>query len=81
MYQDISGETWLVIQMKRNLKLKTDAFWYFPGIPGVGTSPSNAGGTGSTPGMEAEIPHTLQPKNKDMKQKQYYNKFKKRLLK
>ena len=67
--------------MKRNLKLKTDAFWYFPGILVVGTSLSNAGGTGSIPGRGAKIPHALQPKNKDMKQKQYYNKFKKRLLK
>ena len=38
-------------------------------------------GTGSIPGRGAKIPHTLQPKNQDMKQKHYYNKFKKRLLK
>ena len=34
----------------------------FPGGPVVKTSSSNAGGTGSIPGLEAEIPHASQPK-------------------
>ena len=36
---------------------------------------SSAGGTGSIPG--AEIPHALGPKNQNIKQKQYCNKFNK----
>ena len=43
----------------------------------VKTSPSNAGGVGSIPGWGAEIPHAAQPKNKNIKQKQYCNKFNK----
>ena len=49
----------------------------FPGGPVVKTSPSNAGGVGSTPGQGAKIPLTLQPKNQNIKQKQYCNKFNK----
>ena len=41
----------------------------------VETSPSNAGGAGSIPGWRAKIPHASQPKNQDIKQKQYCNKF------
>ena len=33
----------------------------FPGIPEVGTSPSNKGGTGLNPGWGARIPHALGP--------------------
>ena len=51
--------------------------WDFPGSPVVKTSPSNAGGVGSIPGQEAEIPHALWPKNQNIKQKQYCNKFNK----
>ena len=47
----------------------------FPGGPVVKTSPSNAGGEGSTPGRGAKIPHVLWPKNQNIKQKQYCNKF------
>ena len=44
----------------------------------VKTSPSNAGGAGSTPGQGAKIPHASQPKTqKNIKQKQYCNKFNK----
>ena len=39
----------------------------------VKTSPSNAGDVGSIPGEGAEIPHASWPKN--IKQKQYCNKF------
>ena len=43
----------------------------------VKTSPSNAEGAGSIPGQEAKIPHASQPKNQNIKQKQYCNKFNK----
>ena len=49
----------------------------FPGGPVVKTSPSNAGGQGLIPGQGAKIPHALGPKNQNIKQKQYYNKFNK----
>ena len=49
----------------------------FPGSPVVKTSSSNAGGTGSIPGRGAKIPHALRPKNQNIKQKQYCNKFNK----
>ena len=35
----------------------------------VGTSSSNAGNVGSVSGWGAEIPHALQPKNQNIKQK------------
>ena len=50
---------------------------YFPGDPVVNTLLSNAWGAGSIPGLEAKIPHTSGPKNQNIKQKQYYNKFNK----
>ena len=37
--------------------------------------PSSAEGAGSIPGQGAKIPHTLGPKNQNIKQKQYCNKF------
>ena len=46
----------------------------FPGGPVVKTSTSNARGAGSIPGQGARIPHALQPKNQNIKQKQYCNK-------
>ena len=45
--------------------------------PVVKTLPSNAGGAGSIPGWGAEIPCALRPKNQNIKQKQYCNKFNK----
>ena len=39
--------------------------------------PSNAGGVSSVTGQEAKIPHISGPKNQNIKQKQYCNKFKK----
>ena len=39
----------------------------------VKISPSNARGAGSAPGWGAKIPHALQPKNQNIKQKYYYN--------
>ena len=47
----------------------------------VNTLPSNAGGAGSIPGQGAKIPHALRPKNQNIKQKQYCNKFNKDLKK
>ena len=49
----------------------------FPGGPVVKTSPSNAGVAGSIPGWGAKIPHASGPKNQNIKQKQYCNKFNK----
>ena len=47
----------------------------------VKTSPSNAGGTGSIPGEGTKILHAFWPKNQNVKQKQYCNKFNKDFLK
>ena len=49
----------------------------FPGGPVVKTLPPSAGGVGSIPGRGAKIPHALPPKNQNIKQKQYCNKFNK----
>ena len=49
----------------------------FPGGPVVKTSPSNAAGTDSIPGRGAKILHASKPKNQNIKQKQYCNKFNK----
>ena len=49
----------------------------FPGGPVVKTWPSNAGGAGSIPGRGAKIPHASRPRNQNIKQKQYCNKFNK----
>ena len=45
----------------------------------VKTLPSNAGGVGLIPGQGAKIPHASGPKNQNIKQKQYCNKFNKDL--
>ena len=49
----------------------------FPGGPVVETLPSNAGGVGLIPGRGTKIPHASGPKNQNIKQKQYCNKFNK----
>ena len=49
----------------------------FPGSPGLKTSPFNSGGVSSIAGGETKIPHASQPKNQDIKKKQYCNKFNK----
>ena len=51
--------------------------WDFPDGSVVKTLPSNAGSAGSIPGWGAKIPHALRPKNQNIKQKQYCNKFNK----
>ena len=43
----------------------------------VKTSPSNAWGAALIPGQRAKIPHALQPRNQNIKHKQYCNKFNK----
>ena len=43
----------------------------------VKTSPSNEGGAGSIPGRGVKIPHASRPKNRNIKRKQYCNKFSK----
>ena len=54
----------------------------FPGGPVVGTSPSSAGSVGLIPGWGAKIPHAAsRPKNQNIKQKQYCDKFNKDLKK
>ena len=63
-------------QVVRVILLKHEAE-DFPGGPVVKTSPSNAGDTGSIPGQGAKIPHASWPKNQNIKQKQYCNKFNK----
>ena len=50
----------------------------FPGGAVVESLPANAGGgAGLIPGWGAKFPHALQPKNQNIKQKQYCNKFSK----
>ena len=49
----------------------------FSGSPAVKTLPSHSAGAGSIPGQGARIPHTSWPKNKNIKQKEYCNKFNK----
>ena len=48
-----------------------------PGGPVVKTSHSISGGARSIPHQGAKIPHALWPKNQNIKQKQYCNKFNK----
>ena len=47
----------------------------FPSGPVVKASPSSAGGAGLIPGWGARIPHVSWPKDQNIKQKQYGNKF------
>ena len=49
----------------------------FPDGPVLKTSPFNSGGVGSIPGGGTKMPHASQPKNQNIKQKQYCNKFNK----
>ena len=58
-----------------NIKFRKGQNWDFLGGPVVKTSPSNVGGAGLIPGRVAKIPHALGPKNQNIKQKQYCNKF------
>ena len=53
--------------------------WEFPGGPVVKASPSNAGGVGLIPGLGTKITHASWPRNQDIKQKHYCNRFNKDL--
>ena len=59
------------------LKLYKQREGGLPGSPGVKTLPSNAVCAGLIPGHRAKILHASWPKNQNIKQKQYYNKFNK----
>ena len=52
-------------------------YWDFPYGPVVENKPSNVGGAGSIPGWGAKMPQALWPRNQNIKQKQYCNKFNK----
>ena len=53
----------------------------FPGGPVVKSPPANAEDSGSIPGQGAKIPHAWQPKDQNIKQKQYCSKFNKEFKK
>ena len=59
------------------LTRRSEILWTqdFPASPALKTSPSSAGGVGSIPGWEAEIPHASRLETQTIKQKQYCNKF------
>ena len=60
-----------------SLQFKENMEGNFAGGPVVKTSPSNAGCSGLIPGQGAEIPYDPWPKNQNVKQRQYCNKFNK----
>ena len=55
--------------------LEISLFRDFSSGPVVKTLPSPAESVGSIPDQGAKTPHALGPKNQDLKQKQYCNKF------
>ena len=59
--------------------MKKYKYRHFPEGPVVKTLSSDAGGAVSIPGWGAKISCTLRPKNQNIKQKQYCNKFNKDL--
>ena len=64
--------------LRRHLLLKRIELMDFPGGPVVKISSSSAAGVGLIPFQGTKIPHALQPKkSKNIKQKQYCNKFNK----
>ena len=52
-----------------------NVFRDFPGSPVVKTSPSTARSVSLISGQGTKIPHASWPKNQNIKQKQYCNKF------
>ena len=53
--------------------MNTNSLWQdYPGSSVVKTLPSNAEGAGLIPGFGAKIPRALQPKNQNIKLKQYH---------
>ena len=65
---------WPHIQRRKKISQERGD-WDFPEGPVVKSSPSNAGGASSIPGRGAKIPHASRPKNQNIKQRQYCNKF------
>ena len=54
-------------------RMNTNSLWQdYPGSSVVKTLPSNAEGAGLIPGFGAKIPRALQPKNQNIKLKQYH---------
>ena len=62
-------------KIKKKKSFESTSFRDFPGGPGVEILSSSSGGAGSVPGQEDKIPHDTQPKNQNIKQEQYCNKF------
>ena len=62
---------------KNQRKQQISRHWDFPGGLVVKTLPSNAGDMDLIPGRGAKIPHASGPKNQNIKQNQYCNKFNK----
>ncbi|XP_066870466.1 solute carrier family 2, facilitated glucose transporter member 11 isoform X2 [Kogia breviceps] len=60
---------------RKPIKTQLQTWADVPGSPVVKTSHSSAGVACLIPGWGAKIPHALQPKNQNIKQKQYCNKF------
>ena len=62
---------------RRAAMLKSWTVGDFPGGPAVKTPPSSAGAAGWTPDLGVKIRHASPPRNRNMKQKRYCNKFNK----
>ena len=71
-----TGLTLKEMGIPENKTSESHTSWDFPGSPVVKTLPSNARSEGLITGQRAKIPHALWP-NKNIKQKQYCNKFNK----
>ena len=69
----------LLTQVKNDKVHKDMKYRDFHGGPVVKTWPSNARVMGLIPDCRANIPHDSWPKNQNIKQKQYFNKFNPRL--
>ena len=57
----------------KDVQIRCNEPWDFPGGPVVKSSPSNSGGGDLIPGQGTKIPFTLKPKNQNVEQ--YCNKF------
>ena len=62
---------------KKKKKKAPKILWDFPGGPFHGTLPSNAKDSGLIPDLGGKIPYASWPRNQDIKQKDYHNKFNK----
>ena len=67
-----------LLELLRRKMLNEREYRDFPGGPGIGWSFAfSAAGVGSVLGQEAQIPRAWRPRSQNIKQKQYYKKFKK----